>query len=414
MHRQKVKTLVDQEAKREKEMLKQTLDKKLISLKLDIATRQNRSFLGINVQYCENNKLKISTLAIKELKSRHTAENIILTLEEVLEEFNLSKSQIYSVTTDNGSNFVKAFSDDFINSEFNTTEESTNECPEINFENEDDGFELEDELDILDEETYVGYNVKFLRCAAHTLQLAVLKFAKANENKKIILAARKIVKVLRTTNVRYVLQTLGQSSPIIDCDTRWSSTHDMMESLITMKDVCVELLQKGIIKGTITAVNWNSIKELVEILKPAKEATLKFQSEQLTAGEFHEAWTRMKLDIQAKNSVKSRKLLEYIVERENILMSNDAILTALYLDPRYKSLVVDKVDTVRESVLSVAKRLLELQFQNDVAVCNVPVVTVSEEDEYENLLASRDATRLSGGGRGDVEQRILNLREELL
>ncbi|CAG7821698.1 unnamed protein product [Allacma fusca] len=238
----------------------------------------NRSFLGINVQYCDNNKLKISTLAVKELKSRHTAENIILTLEEVLEEFKLSKSQIYSVITDNGSNFAKAFSGDLINSEFNTTEESTNESAEINFETKDDNFELEDEVDIIDEETYLGYNVKFLRCAAHTLQLAVLKFAKANENKKIILAARKVVKVLRTTNVRYVLQTLTRSSPIIDCDTRWSSTHDMMESLIAMKDVCVEMLEKGIIKGTITTANWNSIKELVEILKPEKEATLKFQS----------------------------------------------------------------------------------------------------------------------------------------
>ncbi|CAG7820481.1 unnamed protein product [Allacma fusca] len=79
----------------------------------------------------------------------------------------------------------------------------------------DDNFELQDQVDIIDEETYLGYNDKFLQSAAHTLQLAVLKIAK----------------------------TLGQSSPIIDCDTRWFSTHDMMESLMTMKDVCVELLQ---------------------------------------------------------------------------------------------------------------------------------------------------------------------------
>ncbi|CAG7720846.1 unnamed protein product [Allacma fusca] len=111
INRRTIEALVDEEAQNQKQILKSTLKNKLLSLKLDFASRHHRSFLAINVQYCHKDKLCVSTLAVKELHYRHTSDNIIQTLSEVLEEFDLRKGQIYSATTDNGSNFVKAFSD---------------------------------------------------------------------------------------------------------------------------------------------------------------------------------------------------------------------------------------------------------------------------------------------------------------
>jgi len=51
------------------------MNNKLVSLKVDGVTRNNKSFLGINVQYMLENTmdLQIKTLAIFELTQRHNA-----------------------------------------------------------------------------------------------------------------------------------------------------------------------------------------------------------------------------------------------------------------------------------------------------------------------------------------------------
>jgi len=50
---------------------------KLLSLKLDCVTRQNRSILGINVQYMDNNdEVVLKTLAMTQIDVKHTSENL--------------------------------------------------------------------------------------------------------------------------------------------------------------------------------------------------------------------------------------------------------------------------------------------------------------------------------------------------
>lgn len=62
------------------------LKDKMISLKIDAATRQDLSVLGINVQYIKNASIQIKTLAIKELKLSHTSEYLKTIILEVLKE----------------------------------------------------------------------------------------------------------------------------------------------------------------------------------------------------------------------------------------------------------------------------------------------------------------------------------------
>lgn len=44
----------------------------MISMKVDAVTRLDRSFLGINIQYVQNARITLRTLALKELKEEHT------------------------------------------------------------------------------------------------------------------------------------------------------------------------------------------------------------------------------------------------------------------------------------------------------------------------------------------------------
>lgn len=82
----------------------ESLRSRLFSLKIDCATRIDRAVLGINAQYIENGKIVVQTLAMKELHERHTAQYIELQIQDVLARYELGVNQVYSLTTDNGSN----------------------------------------------------------------------------------------------------------------------------------------------------------------------------------------------------------------------------------------------------------------------------------------------------------------------
>ena len=79
------------------------------SLTLDLWTSRSRagylgvtcSFVNIQFELCE------ATLAIEYLKYPHTSENIVDCLNQIIKKWNLD-GKIFTITTDNGSNMVKA------------------------------------------------------------------------------------------------------------------------------------------------------------------------------------------------------------------------------------------------------------------------------------------------------------------
>lgn len=91
-----------------KNKIKEDIKDKIISLKFDIASKHNKSILGINIQFIKDDQLKIVTIGMRELEKSHTSEYICTVLMETLEEFGISISQIYSITTDNGANMIKS------------------------------------------------------------------------------------------------------------------------------------------------------------------------------------------------------------------------------------------------------------------------------------------------------------------
>ncbi|CAG7815720.1 unnamed protein product, partial [Allacma fusca] len=323
------------------------------------------------------------------------SDNIIQTLSKVLEDFEIRKGQIYSAATDNRSNFVKAFSD--LDQDYTSAEILDDDNLDVNESEETTDEEINDECDVMDT---VGdtYCVEFLRCAAHTLQLAVLKFLKNSNNQKIILSARKLVRILRTPNVRYVLASQGKSPPVINVETRWSSTHDMLDSLLKLKETCIELENSKVLKTNLTPHNWNCVENLVALLKPAKVTTMIFQNEFLTAREFYESWTKLKFDIEAHKNPQSKLFLDLIEIRKNQLLQQDAILAALYMYPRYKSLVnPSDVPRVREFIISVAKKrrllLIRQENESDEYVASIDLeIPGCAGDPYESLLVSSDRT----------------------
>lgn len=197
-------TIISDEYERIKDMISRKIKGKVFSLKMDSATRNERSVLGINIQLIVDGKIEIYTLSISEMRTSQTAQNLKEHLQEVLNEFGISKTQIFSVTTDNGRNMLKSvdllgvYSDDD-NADDNSDDGDEDEDNGDNNITQYSANSVAENQDSFWENLFEEHHqIHSVRCAAHTLQLAIHDFLRNDERMTIIHSVRQIVKTLRT------------------------------------------------------------------------------------------------------------------------------------------------------------------------------------------------------------------------
>lgn len=103
---------------------------------------------------------------------------------------------------------------------------------DLNIEEEEDD---EEENDVENEEDECADRkmqliepiLEGVRCAEHTLQLAVSDTLKETNMKEQLLEIRKIVKTLRKLPYKKLFAVSKRSKPKLDCPTRWNSTYGM-------------------------------------------------------------------------------------------------------------------------------------------------------------------------------------------
>lgn len=327
------------------------LKDKMISLKIDAATRQDLSVLGINVQYIKNASIQIKTLAIKELKLSHTSEYLKTIILEVLKEYEINIHQILTITTDNGANMVKAVKDMNTNLQDSLQRErfSTEEYIDIN--------SIENKMDVI-VSNFSVYNITGVRCGAHTLQLCVLDVIKVLEIKNKLDTIRSIVKKLRTQSYLNILKTSNYKKPIIDCATRWNSTFDMLRRLLDIKDI-IEPLSNENQSLYLSANDWIFVKEFIDIFEPVYNATIKLQSEQLCYSELY--IIIMDLLFQVDNlapSDMSKLLKTSLNHRKSKLFDKELFNAAVLLDPRIKiCLDSQQKERAKKYIIGLYKRI---------------------------------------------------------
>lgn len=185
------------------EMIAARLKNRMFSVQFDIATRKNRAVLGISAQFVDPKTFKFEVIAIGMLvlDQSHTGKYIKENVEKCLNSYGLSTLQVYSYTTDNGRNVLKATRD--------LLEDSEN----ILQENEDSDSEpdMEDPFD-----GHHPYDATHIRCAAHTVQLAVNDFLQPH--KDIIANVREYVRAARP-----ILKKKDLNQPPLNNITRYAS-----------------------------------------------------------------------------------------------------------------------------------------------------------------------------------------------
>lgn len=259
MDRAHVQKCIGEKADEMKKIISSEAQNSMICLLLDIGSRFNRSILGVSIAFWFNGKKRIRTIGMHTLKVQHTGQHLFNVIQMMLREFNISLDQVFSVTSDNAKNMIKAkkllekeLSDQ---TDQSSSRNSDNSDGENSDDEDDDAFENiqnnseNDEVfdpEIFNDEYFrdlltnvrnqfsCSHNSLFtgISCAAHGLHLVVTNAIKrCKEVADIIEKCRTLAKKLRTPKLRNELFRQNQKVALLDVETRWSSLFNMVISV---------------------------------------------------------------------------------------------------------------------------------------------------------------------------------------
>ena len=157
---------------------------RLVALKADVATCRDRSILDVNLQFINDGKVQLRTLAMKELKKNHIGFYLKTVLDEVIEQYANKSNQIYSITIDNGAimlKYVCLFSEEDVTKRTGNAEQPSCSSWQSDAEELSSDKDNTDTVDCINVEVFLGNlssshtstaqagNMwKGVRCAAHT------------------------------------------------------------------------------------------------------------------------------------------------------------------------------------------------------------------------------------------------------
>lgn len=199
-----------------------------IALMMDIATKNNRSILGINIQYVVGNRIVLRTLGMIRLNESHTGRHLAQIVKQKLDDFGISMEQLFAVTTDNAGYMLLS------------SEILDQLAEEVNGEN------IPESVDEIEEDFYRGMlkeaerefmnystpdHVKSIPCGAHLFQLAIKDaFLMSPNADALIILVRNIAKKLRTPRIIQALREKNLKFPLLDNATRWDGKYTMVSN----------------------------------------------------------------------------------------------------------------------------------------------------------------------------------------
>jgi hypothetical protein len=108
LEREKITQYVLSAAEKKKSEICTELKNKFIFLKCDFATRMRTNYMGVNIQYIDNNnQAVIRTLTVTDTQSRPTSRELKTILTKTLDEFSIPLNHVLCCVTDNAASMVK-------------------------------------------------------------------------------------------------------------------------------------------------------------------------------------------------------------------------------------------------------------------------------------------------------------------
>lgn len=187
----------------------------------------------------------------------------------------------------------------------------------------------DDELPVIEKASLTG-----IRCAAHTVQLSVHDVLKKDSVAKFLAKTRKLVKTLRAQPYGNMFKfDKTKKLPFFDGETRWNSTHAMVDCLLQQQDFIIGLLSPNIQK-VYNANYWKRVEQFISVTTPLYILTKRIQEETLTCGSFYLYWKECCLELEEMQVTLAKQLLEALVQRKSMWFDNPAFYAALMVDLR--------------------------------------------------------------------------------
>lgn len=296
----------------------------------DIWSGRRRSFLGVTCHWISPKTLKrkSAALACRRFKGTHSYDKIATMLDMVNAEYDLSNSKVIATTTDNGSNFVKAFKVYGSEGDCTEDEDSTTSEDEIEeSESESSGdVDYNSKNDRENEEKFELSLPNHLRCASHTLNLCVTNdLMKTIRNCHVLSSIHE--KVLKKCKDLWDHASRPKSAEIIEItlghtlsrpgQTRWNALYDSFRQIHSIKAKCSELSKALGVLNYLKDNDFLYIEEYITCTKPIAQT----------------------LDVlQGENDVYYGQLLPALISMQRKLVSVQS-MKFKYCEPIVKSLL---------------------------------------------------------------------------
>lgn len=237
INRHNIKDRISHRAEQIKQLIMSETKNNVLCVLVDIASRYNRSVLGINVAFMKDDKICVRTIGMHVLRFSHTAANIKNMIMSTLTDYEIRLEQVIAIVSDNGKNITKSIAllDEFY-------QRSKESCE--NWGIDDSEYEEFIDNEVFDEEYYadllsrvramfeeVPYTdlIHGVTCAAHCLHLVVTHAIKKSlSTSNLLEKCRKLAKKLRSPTIRELLKSSNLNAAILDVNTRWNSAFSMV------------------------------------------------------------------------------------------------------------------------------------------------------------------------------------------
>lgn len=245
--------------------------------------------------------------------------------------------------------------------------------------------------------------VNCIRCAAHTLQLAVFDVLKAAPIKINVDKCHKLAVALRKQlNLTKVIDS-GYRQPILNMPTRWSSTYNMIERLVQLKVFCYDNADQP--ELNVDEMLWNFMNDFLLMFKPVTIATAQLQEREMGYGDFYKVWLRLRMEVNKITVNNIQFLKDAVKKREDLLINNDVFLAALYTDPRFNFILNTTQKIKAQSHIR--------QLANHFQTCLNQSEVLDNTDSLTSSNAPNISLELSNGVNDELSNYINNLADDM-
>ncbi|XP_067249374.1 zinc finger BED domain-containing protein 4-like [Chanodichthys erythropterus] len=405
MSRTTLRERIDKCTKQMKEKLKNAMQTvKYIATTTDCWTAHRQSFIGVTAHWIEPDTLerKSVALACKRLKGTHSYDVLASALNDIHSECNIREKIVWT-TTDNASNFIKAFRVYACEDEGSSTEDESkgeNDSEEEDAEEETEGVEVEALME--EEDECSEYQLpKHHRCACHILNLiSTVDARKAESNvmyKKISRAAFSKCSALwnksaRSSTAAEVIERECKLQLIRPVETRWNSLFLAVERILRI----IRESGEGVVRAVTIAlkVPMFSPAELAFLSDYASTMNRVSKALNILQGEVdvHMGWlvpTITLLTVKLDRLQTSSKFCQPLISalQEGIqqwfgkMMNDPELISAAILLPKFRTSW-----TSNENLLKLGMDYIKTHMEEEPALSSPGSHSGSEEEDFFGLM----------------------------